>query len=149
MSTHSVFGVRDAIVHYLPRQAAYVVILNTSGYVAAVLSNGRYFLPGGGSISGESPEETAAREVREELAHELAICQPIGKATQYFHSVADDTYFEMNATFFNAALGPPISAVAEHVLCWLAPNDAERLFYHECHAWAVHLALSPHITNAA
>ena len=64
--TH-IFGSKEPHVQYAERRAAYVVIADGEK-VATVNPRREYFLPGGGSLSGETPEETIAREVREELA---------------------------------------------------------------------------------
>jgi hypothetical protein len=59
------FGVREAGTPYTERCAAYEVVLGAAETVAVVRGpSGRFWLPGGGSLPGESAEDTLAREVR-------------------------------------------------------------------------------------
>ena len=61
------FGVPVAGVLYEQRCAAYAVIRSSAGAVAAVHGPAGDWLPGGGRLAGETPEETVVREVCEEL----------------------------------------------------------------------------------
>jgi len=98
-----------------PRLAAYVVVRDRTGRVAAVRSAGvgpaRFWLPGGESHPGEPPELTVAREVREEVGHVIRLAGRIGDAVQIFHAATEQRWYEMKAAFFR--------------------------FFHACHAWAV------------
>src|SRR5260370_40751664 len=61
-------------VRYTERPAAYAVVGGEHNTVAAVRgTSGMIGLPGGGSLPGETPEETLVREVREELARSLGL----------------------------------------------------------------------------
>jgi len=62
------------------RRAAYVVITR-DGKVALIKSGRKHFLPGGGSLPGETPEATIVREVREELARPVRLLYRLGEAT--------------------------------------------------------------------
>ena len=63
-----VFGFENPDIEYEPRPAAYAVITDRQGRIAAVKGTRvGYFLPGGGSLSDETAEQTVAHEVREEL----------------------------------------------------------------------------------
>jgi len=64
------FGVPLPGITYKPRPAAYALIFSREAAIATVEGKGGYFLPGGGSLPGEAPEETIQREVREELARD-------------------------------------------------------------------------------
>src|SRR5215471_20958831 len=105
MSAHSsiddtlVFGSRSSLTKYVARRAAYVVIIDR-GRVAMVSNGQSRFLPGGGSLPGETPEMTVAREVREEIGMSLRLLHLIGRATQYFYSDEDVRHYEMAAVFF-------------------------------------------------
>jgi 8-oxo-dGTP pyrophosphatase MutT (NUDIX family) len=122
-------------VDYRPRRAAYAVIRDSQNRVAAVRGRSGYFLPGGGSRPDETPEQTLRREVREELASEIEILQPIGRAVQYFF--ADDCHYRMEADFFAAQfIGEPIGT-GEHELCWVTETELNGRFYHKCHIWAI------------
>jgi 8-oxo-dGTP pyrophosphatase MutT (NUDIX family) len=75
-----IFGSPVGGVTYEKRIAAYAVIRNPAGAVAAVQTLAGYWLPGGGTRPGETPEETVVREVREEFGHALRLIGTIGEA---------------------------------------------------------------------
>jgi hypothetical protein len=62
-------------LEYEPRPAAYAVACGAGGSVAAVQTASGCFLPGGGSLAGETPQETV---VRKELAREVCVIREIG-----------------------------------------------------------------------
>ncbi|HST51670.1 MAG TPA: NUDIX domain-containing protein [Pyrinomonadaceae bacterium] len=131
-----VFGSAEPTVQYVERRAAYVVVAEGGKVAAVVGARGKYFLPGGGSLPGESPEETVAREVAEELARGVRLTRKVGEAVQYFYADADGCHYEMRATFFAGDFTGEVSGAFEHELCWLPPEEVERAFFHACHAWA-------------
>jgi hypothetical protein len=88
----STFGVPVAGIPYEQRCAAYAVIRNREGAVAAVHVPAGYWLPGGGRLVGETPEETVVREVREELGGTLCLVHKIGEALQYFFAASEGRY---------------------------------------------------------
>ena len=130
-----VFGRRLEGVTYEKRPAAYVIVRNDEGLVASVRSSSGYALPGGGSDTGETPEETVVREVREELGREVRIIEKIAEAVQYFHAASDETHYEMIATYFRAEFGET-TGEPEYELCWLDMSGDGRVYFHECHDWA-------------
>jgi 8-oxo-dGTP pyrophosphatase MutT (NUDIX family) len=81
MQAALVFGSPEPDDLYTERRAAYVVIIN-DGMVASVKSRHKYFLPGGGSSSGEAPEKTVVREVYEELGQGVRLIRKVGEAIQ-------------------------------------------------------------------
>jgi 8-oxo-dGTP diphosphatase len=131
------FGTQDPNFHYSERRAAYVVIIR-DGLVALVNSGQKQFLPGGGCLLHEAPEETVAREVREELARSVRILHRLGEATQYFYSPADDRHYKMLAIFFAGEfMDESCKLTGEHQLSWLPVTEVEQACFHECHAWAI------------
>ncbi len=85
------FGARLEGVAYTERPAAYAVVAGENSTVAAVRGTaGMIGLPGGGSLPGETPEQTLVREVREELARSVRLVRRIGEATQFFYAADDD-----------------------------------------------------------
>jgi ubiquinone/menaquinone biosynthesis C-methylase UbiE/8-oxo-dGTP pyrophosphatase MutT (NUDIX family) len=131
------FSARLEGVAYTDRPAAYAVVAAENGTVAAVRGPaGGIFLPGGGSLPGETPEETVVREVREELARGLRLVSKIGKATQFFYAASDDCHYAMLGVFFLAEFSDEPSGQGEHELFWLPLAEAKRTFFHESHAWA-------------
>ena len=120
------------------RPAAYAVILNADGLVATVRADVRgkpeYWLPGGGTHLGETPEQTVARELREELGCTVRLIRRIGRATQFFYAGDERRWYEMMATFFLAEFGPESIGAGE--LHWLDAREHADRFLHACHAWA-------------
>ena len=137
MAESLVFGSTEPFVEYVPRRAAYVVVID-DGRVAMVKGQRQHLLPGGGSLPGETPEATIIREVYEELARGVRLLRKLGEAVQYFYSAADDCHYRMLATFFAGEFtGPNDGGACEHELHWLPPGEAEQSCFHACHAWAV------------
>lgn len=116
----------------MERRAAYGVFLGEAETVAVVQgpSDG-FWLPGGGSLPGESPEDTLIREGREELARGVRLIQRIGEATQYFYAANEDRHYRMQAAFFRAELTEELNTAAEHELCWLSLSLAGAASFHE------------------
>lgn len=132
-----IFGSQKPYISYTKRRAAYVVIAN-NGTFATVKLGQKYFLPGGGSLCGETSEETVIREVFEELACNVRLVRTIGEAIQYFYSAADDQHYKMRAAFFAGEFTDEScsNSIAENELSWLSKAEAEQAFFHECHLWA-------------
>lgn len=137
MGKELIFGSQKPGVSYTERRAAYVVITN-NGNFAAVRPQQKYFLPGGGSLLGETSEDTISREVAEELARSVRLVRKISEVIQYFYSAADGQYYKMRATFFVGEFTDEScgSSKGENELCWLTKVEAEDAFFHECHTWA-------------
>lgn len=137
-STHiPTFGAPVAGVTYEQRLAAYAVIRNGAGAIAAVHVPAGYWLPGGGALPGETPEETVVREVREELGCTLHLVNKIGEAVQYFFAATGSRYYAMQAVFFRAELAAGTLGPAEYEVCWLDVSHPAPMFFHACHDWAV------------
>ncbi|HEX8904673.1 MAG TPA: NUDIX domain-containing protein, partial [Longimicrobiaceae bacterium] len=104
-ATPPVFGAPPAGVAPRERRAAYAVVAGADGRVAAVRGRaGRYWLPGGGSRDGETPEATVLREIREELGREACVGDRIATAVQHFHAADDGCWYAMTAVFLRAGL---------------------------------------------
>jgi ubiquinone/menaquinone biosynthesis C-methylase UbiE/8-oxo-dGTP pyrophosphatase MutT (NUDIX family) len=147
----TIFGSRLEGARYTDRPAAYAVVGGEYGTVAAVRgASGTIFLPGGGSLPGETPEETLVREVREELDRSVRLIRRIGEAKQFFHAADEDCHYEMLAVFFLAEFPDEPSGQGEHELFWLPLADAAGAFFHESHALAAEQGLrtsaeGPHV----
>ena len=129
------FGVMDAAIAYTARPAAYAVIADERSRIAVVKGERGYFLPGGGALAGEPPEQTVRREVREEFGREVAILGQVGKAIQYFY--ADEQDYRMHAHFFVAEFVGEVMGGGEDALHWLEAGTIGEVLYHESHTWAV------------
>src|SRR5260370_42400575 len=117
MTDAVVFGAGLAGEQYTARPAAYAVGGSENGTVAAGRgASGMIGLPGGGSLAGESPEETVVREVREELARSVRLVRRIGEATQFFSAADDDCHYQMLGVFFFAEFPDEPDGQGEHEL---------------------------------
>ena len=139
-----VFGSAPSGAVCLKRSAAYAVIKDTLGRVAAVdtpvAGEIKYWLPGGGMHAGETPEETVVREVREEVGRAVRLRGPLGEAIQFFYAGDEARWYEMTATFLRAEFDGDLGEHAEHELRWIDANRQGNMFFHACHAWASALA---------
>jgi ADP-ribose pyrophosphatase YjhB (NUDIX family) len=132
------FGVAEAATAYTERRAAYGVALGENETVAVLRGpSGRLWLPGGGSLPGESAEATLTREVREELAQGVRLIRAIGEAIQFFRAATEGRYYRMCAVFFEIELTGELPGQAEYAWYWLHCDQARAGFFHECHGWAV------------
>jgi 8-oxo-dGTP pyrophosphatase MutT (NUDIX family) len=144
MAETVIFGSQEPDVQYTKRRAAYLIVTN-DGSVATVKPRQKHFLPGGGSLPCEAPEDTIVREVREELARGVRLTRRIGEAVQYFYSAADERHYRMRATFFAGEFTHETRVgTGEHELHWLPATEAEQAFFHACHAWAVRSEMKSH-----
>jgi len=123
------------------RRAAYLVVTDELGRVAVVegLKSGprRYWLPGGGRESGESPEQAVEREVAEELGQRVYETHVFAEAVQVFYSEADECWFRSHMTFLSGRLGSRLGTKPEHDPAWLDPARMTGAMYHPSHVWAV------------
>ncbi len=132
------FGLPNEGVQYTDRPAAYAVVAGDNGTVAVVRGpRGMIGLLGGGSVPGETPEQTLVREVREELARGIRLLRRIGNAIQYFYAADDARHYKMLGVFFLAEFPDEPTGQGEHELFWLPLAEAETAFFHSSHAWAV------------
>jgi 8-oxo-dGTP diphosphatase len=115
------------------------VIAQKDGSVAAVRGRRGWFLPGGESLPDESPEETVAREVLEELGRDVNVLGGIGEGIQYFYSSDDSCWYRMTAVFFAGEL---LGAERPHEAswAWTDPRANAPQFFPPCHVWAISTA---------
>jgi len=122
---------------YTERPAAYAVVAGAKETVVAVKgTSGMIGLPGGGSLPGETPEDTVRREVREELARSVRLVRRIAEATQFFYAADDDCHYKMRGVLCLAEFSDEPDGQGEHDLFWLPLAEATSAFFHESHAWA-------------
>ena len=138
------FGRRVPDQEYVPRPSAYIVLRDSRERFAVVQTPLGLFLPGGGLRPGETPEEAAAREAAEECGLRVEISTLVGVADQYVYSKPEETFFVKRSTFVRASVtGSVANSEADHTLCWLSAEGAERSLTHESHRWAVAEARRP------
>jgi 8-oxo-dGTP diphosphatase len=137
MSQPLIFGTPLDGVTYRQRRAAYAIFVAANDTIAVVIGDsGAIGLPGGGSESGESPEATIVREIREELARGVRLVRKIGKATQYFYMAGEDRYYRMPAVFYLTEFIDEPTGKGEHEMLWLPLAEAQEKLFHKSHAWA-------------
>lgn len=130
------FGSFQSELTYRRRLGAYAVIFDERGRFASVKVKNGFFLPGGGIEAGEFPEQTLAREVREECAHEVIIGKFLGSAVQFFSEKDGSMHWEFHCSYFAAQFGTPLDNEPEHELLWLEVSDADKLAF-DVHRWGI------------
>lgn len=136
------FGIRQSNVDNVDRAAVYGICLRDNTVAVVRGECGRFWLPGGGCVLGESETENLAREVREEIAQSMSVIDRIGQSIQYFFAEDENCHFRMRADFLRIELTGPLSVSAEYEIEWLPLNQIESAFFHESHRWAVWRAAS-------
>jgi 8-oxo-dGTP pyrophosphatase MutT (NUDIX family) len=135
-----IFGARDPARTYRVRPAAYAIIFDADRRVACVSEASGLFLPGGGLEPDEDAVQAVHREVAEECARALELLQPLQSAVQFCRTARDE-YFELRASFFLGRFGAALAGQAQHALSWLPSEPEVPPLFHECHRWAVQMAL--------
>jgi 8-oxo-dGTP diphosphatase len=133
-----VFGIRLPGCRYVVRPSAYAIVRDAQGRIAVVRSPRGWFLPGGGIEAGESAEQAAVRETREESGLLIGPRAVLGTATEIVHSPAGNAGIDKASVFIDAAIaGTTPKAEADHELFWLPPAQAVERLSHKSHRWAV------------
>lgn len=133
------FGTLVVGVENVLRPGGYAVIRRATGEIAVVTTPGGCFLPGGGLQQGETPEQAAIRETREESGLRIRIGFLIGVANQLVYSADEATHFRKQCLFYLSEViaSEGDGGEADHVLSWLMPEAAARQLSHESQRWAV------------
>ena len=138
------FGTAIAGRSYVLRPGGYAVIRNRRDEVAVVRTPEGLFLPGGGQLPGESPDQAAIRETAEESGLRIQIGVCLGVADELKFSAKEGGHLRKRCTFFAAdapdgARGPAIEL--DHELLWLPFPEAMAQLSDESQRWAVRAAL--------
>jgi 8-oxo-dGTP diphosphatase len=123
---------------YIRRPGGYAVICNTDNEVAVVSTRLGLFLPGGGQVDSETPEQAAVREAYEECGLRIRLLSRLGTADELVFAADEATYYRKRCTFFNAGVVRQEGRwEAGHELLWITPEEAAARLRHESQRWAV------------
>jgi len=134
------FGKPSPGARYVLRPGGYVVAHDPGavGAIAVVETPAGCFLPGGGQEAGESAEEAAVRETREECGLAVRLTGPIGTADELVFAAGEATHFQKRCSFFRAeVVRRDDGGEADHRLVWMAPEEAAVRLQHGSQRWAV------------
>ena len=94
-------------------------------------------MPGGGSLAGETADQTLARDVQEEGGLQVDGLQRIGEAWECVYAVEEDRYYCKLGVFFSGmGIEQFEDQEDDHQLIWLSPEQALTFLIHGIHCWA-------------
>ena len=134
------FGDKEPGVEYELRPGGYLIVLNEAGLVGVVRTRKGYYLPGGGVEDGETAEDAAVREAREECAMSVDRVRHVVTADELVFVAEEEKHYRKRGTFFLADL-VSVNGEGDHELVWLAAEEASFGLKHESQRWAVKQAL--------
>ena len=121
----------------LDRPAAYALLATDDGVAVVLTDEGELFLPGGGLLDGETPEDAVVREVMEECGLHVVCDARWAEAIQHFTARDGRRDYRSHMVFIECRLAATGRAPGEHPTLWLTEMPARRRFVHEAHAWVL------------
>jgi 8-oxo-dGTP diphosphatase len=134
-----VFGVPETRLPHVVRPSAYGLVLGPEGSLAIVRTGTGAYLPGGGIVDTESPEDAVCREAREECGLTVILGLWRRAAIDHVTAAREGTHFEKRSTFCDATVVGSTTELVEpdHVLAWVNATSAVALLTPPSHRWAV------------
>lgn len=150
-SSVPMFGDKLAGQIYIDRPGAYAVIRDTQKCIATLRRGTAFFLPGGGSEPGETPEATLHREIMEECGRAIQLGPELGTAIEYIYARNEGVYYQIRSTFFEAMFmdGQAEPMEDNHGLVWLTVSEAIQQLHRQSQAWAVRQLVSGYVSSHA
>ncbi len=129
------FGTPSAGTTYAKRPGAYAVAV-IEGRVLVVETPMGWFLPGGGVMENETPEETLRREVDEETGYGIVALRRLGSARQIVGGRINkfETFFIVDLTGQDVAQPEP---EPDHRPRWVSVEEAILGLREEAQVWAL------------
>jgi 8-oxo-dGTP diphosphatase len=136
-----VFGNYDPTVEYILRPGGYAIIARENREIAVVKTPQGCFLPGGGQETGESFEQAALREAREECGLDIRIIRSLGVADELVYSELHQRHYRKRCSFFQAEMTSTELTQGEpdHQLVWMPFSQALIELKHASQRWALGL----------
>lgn len=137
-----IFGEKLVGQNYIERPGAYAVIRDVHKRIATLRAGTAFFLPGGGSLAGETPQVTLHREIMEECGRAIQIGPELGRAIEYIYAEKESVYYQIRSTFFEAMFmeGQVLPSENDRMVVWLSAPEAIRHLRRKSQAWAVGLS---------
>lgn len=131
------FGAPEAGAVYHLRPGAHTLIVEET-LVVVVRTRIGLMLPGGGIDDGETAEQAAMRETREEVGLRVELGRDLGTADELVFARGEQRHCRKRSRFFVARIvggAPPTED--DHEMTWLETTDALSQLVYGSHRWAL------------